>query len=156
MDLVAMKRQSFSSTVSILVTNNTEEFLDMRKDWVKGGEAINRPVSLIRTRVKFELLSLDRILGLIARLSKRQLISKALFFKFNRMNKCLQVDISPGKQEAFLVSRNHRGNHGTIAYTLGRSDMMLLIMWTSGMNCDHYANVLAVGVTMAKNTDKFR
>jgi len=107
-DLVAIKRQSFSSTVSILVTNNTEEFLDMRKDWVKGGEAINRP-----------------------------------------------VDISPGKQEAFLVSRNHRGNHGTIAYTLGRSDMMLLIMWTSGMNCDHYANVLAVGVTMAKNTDKF-
>ena len=72
------------------------------------------------------------------------------------MNKCLQVDISPGKQEAFLVSRNHRGNHGTIAYTLGSSDMMLLIMWTSGMNCDHYANVLAVGVTMAKNTDKFR
>ena len=53
-DLVAMKRQSFSSTVSILVTNNTEEFLDMRKDWVKGGEAINRPVSLIRTRGKFE------------------------------------------------------------------------------------------------------
>ena len=44
-DLVAIKRQSFSSTVNIVVTNNTEQFLDMRKEWVKGGEAINRPVS---------------------------------------------------------------------------------------------------------------
>ena len=45
-DLVAIKRQSFSATVNIVVTNNTEHFLDMRKEWVKGGEAINRPVSI--------------------------------------------------------------------------------------------------------------
>ena len=44
-DMVASKRQSFSSTVNIMVTNNTEEYLDVRKDWVKGGEAINRLVS---------------------------------------------------------------------------------------------------------------
>ena len=44
-DLVAIKRQSFSATVNILVTNNTEEHLDIRKEWVKGGEGINRPVS---------------------------------------------------------------------------------------------------------------
>jgi len=107
-DLVAIKRHSFSATVNIVVTNNTEQFLDMRKEWVKGGEAINRP-----------------------------------------------VDIPPGGQEAFLVSRNHRGNHGTVAYNLGSSNLVLLVMWTSGMNCDHYANILAVGVTTAQNTDKF-
>ena len=54
-DLVAMKRQSFSSTVSIMVTNNTEEYLDIRKEWVKGGEAINRPVSLIFIKKKLGL-----------------------------------------------------------------------------------------------------
>jgi len=106
--LVALKRQSFSATVNIVLTNNTEQHLDIRKEWVKGGEAINRP-----------------------------------------------VDISPRGQEAFLVGRNHRGNHGTLAYNLGRSEMILMVMWTSGMNCDHYANILAVGVTTAKNTDKF-
>ena len=54
-DLVAIKRQGFSSTVSILVTNNTEEYLDIRKEWVKGGEAINRPVSLIFIKKKLGL-----------------------------------------------------------------------------------------------------
>ena len=44
-DLVAIKRQNFSATVNIVVTNNTDQFLDLRKEWVKGGEAINRPVS---------------------------------------------------------------------------------------------------------------
>ena len=51
-DMVASKRESFSSTVNIMVTNNTEEYLDVRKDWVKGGEAINRPVSQMVIRIR--------------------------------------------------------------------------------------------------------
>jgi hypothetical protein len=31
-----------------------------------------------------------------------------------------------------------------------------VLLWTSGINCDKFANVLAVGVTNDLNTDKFR
>ena len=61
-----------------------------------------------------------------------------------------------GVQEAFLVVRNNIGNHGTLAYTLGTSRLVLVIMWTSGMNCDHYANIVGLGVTNSPNTDKFK
>lgn len=37
------KRRSFSSTVNILVTNNTREVLSAKQEWVKGGEAFNHP-----------------------------------------------------------------------------------------------------------------
>ena len=37
------KRRSFSSTVNILVTNNTGEVLSAKQEWVKGGEAFNHP-----------------------------------------------------------------------------------------------------------------
>ena len=52
-----------------------------------------------------------------------------------------------------------KGNHGTLAFDLGDQGpdtQRLLVMWTSGMNCDKFANVLAMGVTTDLNTDKFR
>ena len=69
---------------------------------------------------------------------------------------CYQVDIAPGEKEALLISRNQDGNYGTIAYSLGHSGLQLIVMWTSGMNCDHYANFMAIGVTDSLNSDKFR
>ena len=66
------------------------------------------------------------------------------------------MDVSPGGSEAFLISRSPEGNHGTLGYTLGTSRLQLIVMWTSGMNCDHYANMMAVGVTDSLNSDKFR
>ena len=48
------------------------------------------------------------------------------------------------------------GNHGTLSYSLGSTRLVLNVMWTSGMNCDHYANTLAIGVTSSPNTDKFK
>ena len=62
----------------------------------------------------------------------------------------------PGDTEALLVARNQEGNHGTLAFTLGSTGLQLIIMWTSGLNCDHYANTLAVGITNSPNSDKFR
>ena len=62
----------------------------------------------------------------------------------------------PGDTEALLVARNQDGNHGTLAFTLGSTGLQLIIMWTSGLNCDHYANTLAVGITNSPNSDKFR
>ena len=62
----------------------------------------------------------------------------------------------PGHTEALLVARNQDGNHGTLAFTLGSTGLQLIIMWTSGLNCDHYANTLAVGITNSPNSDKFR
>ena len=62
----------------------------------------------------------------------------------------------PGGTEALLVARNQEGNHGTLAFTLGSTGLQLIIMWTSGLNCDHYANTLAVGITNSPNSDKFR
>ena len=61
-----------------------------------------------------------------------------------------------GDQEAFLVIRNNYGNHGTLAYSLGASNLVLIILWTSGINCDHYANVVGLGVSKSLNTDKFK
>lgn len=61
-----------------------------------------------------------------------------------------------GDQEAFLVIRNNYGNHGTLAYSLGASNLVLIILWTSGINCDHYANVVGIGVSKSLNTDKFK
>ena len=63
---------------------------------------------------------------------------------------------SSGDQEAFLIVRNHAGNHGTLSYSLGTARLLLNVMWTSGMNCDHYANTVGVGVTSSPNTDKFK
>ena len=68
----------------------------------------------------------------------------------------LTSDPPPGDQEAFLVVRNHAGNHGTLSYSLGTARLLLNVMWTSGMNCDHYANTVGVGVTSSPNTDKFK
>ena len=62
----------------------------------------------------------------------------------------------PGDTEALLIARNVEGNHGTLAFTLGSTDLQLIVMWTSGLNCDHYANTLAVGITNSLNSDKFR
>ena len=76
--------------------------------------------------------------------------------KLDTLNFVVQLDIPPGGREAFLVSRDRRANHGTLAYNIGSYDLRLLIMWTSGMNFDHFANILAAGITPALNTDKFR
>ena len=66
-------------------------------------------------------------------------------------------DVMPGDTEVLLVARNVEGNHGTLAFTLGAiSGLQLIVMWTSGLNCDHYANTLAVGITNSPNSDKFR
>ena len=76
--------------------------------------------------------------------------------KLDTLNFVVQLDIPPGGREAFLVSRDRRANHGTLAYNIGSYDLRLLIMWTSGMNFDHFANILAAGITPTLNTDKFR
>ena len=68
----------------------------------------------------------------------------------------LKEDVMPGETEALLVARNQEGNHGTLAFTLGSTGLQLIVMWTSGLNCDHYANTLAVGITNSPNSDKFR
>jgi len=65
------------------------------------------------------------------------------------------VDVLPGETQEFLVARSRKGNHGTLAYDLGPENLRLVVMWTSGMNCDKFANILAVGVTSDLNTDKF-
>ncbi len=43
-----------------------------------------------------------------------------------------------------------------IFYCWGNTGQRLVLLWTSGINCDKFANVLAVGVTNDLNTDKFR
>ena len=45
--LTAMERLNYSSTVNIIITNKTKEFLDVRREWVRGGEGIVRPVRQI-------------------------------------------------------------------------------------------------------------
>ena len=65
-------------------------------------------------------------------------------------------DISPGDEAEVLVTRDRHGNHGTLAFSLGNSPLLLIVMWTSGINCDHFANTLAVGVSSNQNTDKFK
>ena len=65
-------------------------------------------------------------------------------------------DISPGDQAEVLVTRDSHGNHGTLSFRLGNSPLLLIVMWTSGINCDHFANTLAVGVSSNQNTDKFK
>ena len=46
-------------------------------------------------------------------------------------------DISPGDEAEVLVTRDSHGNHGTLAFSLGNSPLLLIVMWTSGINCDH-------------------
>ena len=65
-------------------------------------------------------------------------------------------DIYPGDQAELLVTRDSHGNHGTLALRLGSSPLLMIVMWTSGINCDHFANTLAVGVSSNQNTDKFK
>ena len=43
--LAAMERINYSSTVNIIITNKTSHFLHVRKEWVRGGEGIVRPLS---------------------------------------------------------------------------------------------------------------
>ena len=125
------KRRSFSSTVNILVTNNTGEVLSAKQEWVKGGEAFNHPSDIMPG------ISVYRVWRVWLWV-------------------LLTSDPPPGDQEAFLVVRNHAGNHGTLSYSLGTARLLLNVMWTSGMNCDHYANTVGVGVTSSPNTDKFK
>ena len=65
-------------------------------------------------------------------------------------------DIPPGEEEEVLITRDRHGNHGTLSFSLGTSPLLMTVMWTSGINCDHYANTLAVGVSSNQNTDKFK
>jgi len=65
------------------------------------------------------------------------------------------IDVMAGETCEFVVGRSRSGNHGTVAYDLGSLDQRLLVMWTSGINYDKFANILAVGVTPDLNTDKF-
>ena len=51
--LTALERHNYSSTVNIIITNNTSHFLDARKEWVRGGEGVVRPVR----HFNFKLLS---------------------------------------------------------------------------------------------------
>ena len=44
--LTARERLNYSSTVNIIITNNTRHCLDARKEWVRGGEGVLRPVSI--------------------------------------------------------------------------------------------------------------
>ncbi|XP_023345873.1 tereporin-Ts1 [Eurytemora carolleeae] len=64
-------------------------------------------------------------------------------------------DLLPGEGRDMLIARSRKGNHGTLAYDIGTLNQRLIVMWTSGMNCDHFANILAIGVTSDLNTDKF-
>ena len=102
-------RRSHSSSVRLQVSNNSSVVLGAKQMWVKGGEAVNRP-----------------------------------------------VDLGPGEEESVLVTRDSHGNHGTLSYRLGNSGLVPLVMWTSGINCDHYANTIAIGVSSNQNTDKFK
>ena len=65
-------------------------------------------------------------------------------------------DVIPGEEDLVLVTRDSHGNHGTLSYRLGNSTLVLTVMWTSGINCDHYANTLAIGISTNQNTDKFK
>ena len=49
-------------------------------------------------------------------------------------------------------------SHAPSSFTLVSGDLgqRLVVLWSSGMNCDKFANVVAVGVTTDLNTDKFR
>ena len=42
----ALERLNYASTVNIIITNNTRHCLDARKEWVRGGEGVVRPVSI--------------------------------------------------------------------------------------------------------------
>ena len=117
------KRRSFSSTVNILTSNETDQVLIARKEWVKGGEAFERPTDILPGEIDIKV-ALKHVVA--------------------------------GDVEAFLVVRNSSGNHGTLAYSLGTSKLTLVVMWTSGMNADHYANIVGIGVSSNQNTDKFK
>ena len=45
------KRRNFSSTVNILVSNHTDQVLTAKKEWVKGGEAFNRPNDIMPGKI---------------------------------------------------------------------------------------------------------
>ena len=42
--MVSNKREALAASVTIAVTNNTNEVLEARRQWVKGGEAVNLAV----------------------------------------------------------------------------------------------------------------
>ena len=115
--------------MNILVTNNTGEVLSAKQEWVKGGEAFNHPNDIMP--------GISGVPGVIVNATD------------------IRSSVT-GDQEAFLIVRNHAGNHGTLSYSLGTARLLLNVMWTSGMNCDHYANTVGVGVTSSPNTDKFK
>ena len=43
--LVSNKREAMAASVTIALTNKTNEVLEARRQWVKGGEAVNLAVS---------------------------------------------------------------------------------------------------------------
>ena len=43
--MVSNKREALAASVTIALTNNTREVLEARRQWVKGGEAVNLAVS---------------------------------------------------------------------------------------------------------------
>ena len=53
----ALERLNYASTVNIIITNNTRHCLDARKEWVRGGEGVVRPVSIsLHTCIIFSLV----------------------------------------------------------------------------------------------------
>ena len=43
----ALERLNYASTVNITITNNTRHLLDARKEWVRGGQEVIRPVRFL-------------------------------------------------------------------------------------------------------------
>ena len=51
--MVSLKREGLAASVLIAVTNRTNEVLEARRQWVKGGEACNRAVRTVLEKQKY-------------------------------------------------------------------------------------------------------
>ena len=47
LEMVSLKREGLAASVLIAVTNRTNEVLEARRQWVKGGEACNQVVRTV-------------------------------------------------------------------------------------------------------------
>ena len=61
LQMVSNKREALAASVTIALTNNTSEVLEARRQWVKGGEAVNLAVR--KNHLKMGLMLDENYIG---------------------------------------------------------------------------------------------
>ena len=82
LQMVSNKREALAASVTIALTNNTSEVLEARRQWVKGGEAVNLAVRT--NHPKMGLMINGNYIGnnLIVKDNNRGKICKCLWVKY--------------------------------------------------------------------------